>query len=806
MRSPLSLFSLSLFCTSMWICGCGGGDSAAPPEGATSDAGADGMDPAMDPAAMTTDDPAGEALGGGAIEGDATGEMSGGHGAAGAGDPSTDPSVADAAMTDTAVGTDTGEYDPAMAAGEAGSAYPGSAQPQKPSRPANVATWTREQLLDAVRERDPQAKAAIEAMAGKPDFPALMAEVLAVASGAQPATGAQEATPTESVPQTEPTEPVEPTNGASFNGLRHLQSPHAVGMDSLEVMLGEALVGFVPQAEQATRGAAASIQKKVNERLDVEGAEKKLQDAQADPSAAGSTAAGTDPAMSSPDGTGTSVPPTADPTTDPTTDPAMMEGSNPYGEANPYGAAAGGNGRLQDHEIVAAVVRGLVKTSTPDAWKMIQGMIGGSVPTPLGQEQTAGIVLGEVLSSDAVNPQVAEQLLLAAFRNLPDDPGQKAAATRLVAALAHSSTLHFMGLAPKSAPPAGKPGGPQNASMPGPGAEMAGEYSGAENAEYASAYGAENPGGLPAAAASAAAAMNLTRIPLPEAAMSAVASVLYGPGLGEVLSERLNSTTPEERASAIALAANIPTASARHALFEALSTGYEKGAAELSAAGIFSEVVSDPGFLCVLKSLPRERPPRARSGEGAPEITPGMTWAMATGNTVLALRDRLRKVAEDTSIPNIEDQRVRLHRDAPTPERNIMIKAPSDAAAALGDKAPPETTLYYTRVKVNPQRALEMQDIVDYYEKRIKGFRWEDPARGVLWYDGVKTNPDGTRETMDVVVQQAGNAVAGGYGEEGGQPAAAGGTPYSIEIIVVVTKDPKEVAAASNAAAATAEK
>ena len=49
-----------------------------------------------------------------------------------------------------------------------------------------------------------------------------------------------------------------------------------------------------------------------------------------------------------------------------------------------------------------------------------------------------------------------------------------------------------------------------------------------------------------------------------------------------------------------------------------------------------------------------------------------------------------------------------------------------------------------------------MQKVADHYEKRSKGIKREDRSNGILWYDGVRVDPDGTRVTMDVVIQQVG--------------------------------------------------
>ncbi|MCA9051252.1 MAG: hypothetical protein KDA89_21090, partial [Planctomycetaceae bacterium] len=440
------------------------------------------------------------------------------------------------------------------------------------------------------------------------------------------------------------------------------------------------------------------------------------------------------------------------------------------------------------------------------AWTMLQGIAAGNVPTPLAADEATGIIIGEAFAAETVNTDMAKQLLSSAVANLPEDPQQYATSMRLLTALAQEPTLYFLHLSKPAAPAAaagqpqpgqpGQPGSYSGAGMSSPGydptaAGVNEEAMTSTGEDLAAAYSGGQPGAA-AAAAPTMGNMSLPTVRLPQAAMLPVAGVLWSSETAGMLTERLKAAkTLEETTESLALAANTPTQPSRKAIQELFSRLFDKGANGLVSSGVLS-AAGDPGMLPILKSLPRRRPAKAPAGGGPPEMTPADTWAMATGEYVLALRDRLRKLAEDTSIPNEPEHRLRLHPDAPQPERSIALIGPDDAARELGEATPVATSVYYTRLVVAPEREIQMKDIVDYYEKRTKGFRREDRARGILWYDGVKKNSDGTLETMDVVIQQAGAAGAAGFA--GGGESGGGGQPgafrFQIEILVVVTKDP----------------
>ncbi|MEZ6129378.1 MAG: hypothetical protein R3C59_11910 [Planctomycetaceae bacterium] len=807
MRSDLSFCVIKLSIATVLflpLVGCGGGDatdSAGGDSSASKDAvqaeteqmmgmgGADGAgDPTMDPAAT-------------------------GMGAGDSGDMAMmDPTTSGHGMEADAAGTMGTEMEMQMegySGGQPGGPGVGGMS-QKPPRPADVAQWTDEQLVAAAEERDPRILQALQVKAentkGNPEFAKVMTRVLQQGAGvptqgAEPNGGAASGAglpglnglfggsgdadssapaASGSVPAPANGKPAVPPGGASYHP----------GMDSLEVMLGEALLSYVPQAVQGTRGAAERLQGSVS----------------------GSTPEGASGSM-----------PSADPATDPAAMESMMEGMQNYGNYAD-GSNRPGNGKLDTEQLVHAVAKALVINNTPEAWDMLKGMATGSVPTSLPPATNIEIVLAEIFAAETINLPVAEQLLGTAMMSVATAPAEHQSTMRFLAALAQNPTDYFLQLSRNDGPPpvggaiaggGGVPGQPGSVGMGvgtmDPAMMESSQYDGGE---MAGGPGMTGPGMQPGGGKPAVSPLPNVRIS--EAAMIPVATALWNkPAVDAVVAQLLAADSPAAVPEVLAFASTIPTDSVRQAMFTLFEKSHQQGAAELSHSGLFQFVARDPGMMTVLKSLPRPRPVRkapAANGNVAPvEVDPTTSWTAATQEVVLSLRDRLREVSDVPELKYDGLQRVRLHRDA-VPQRSIVVKASNDKAKALGDAAPSETTIYYTSCVVSPMRASDMQAIVDHYEKRIKGIKHEDRNRGILWYDGVKENEDGTLETMDVIVEQVGAKAqqgAGGYdggtGEYAGGPGAGGpgvGGPvqFNIEVVVVITKNPE---ADGNGAAVT---
>ena len=313
--------------------------------------------------------------------------------------------------------------------------------------------------------------------------------------------------------------------------------------------------------------------------------------------------------------------------------------------------------------------------------------------------------------------------------------------------------------------------------------------------------------------------VNLTRDGVQPAAMA-----LWSPEVTQKIAENvLNNSSPEM----LQMASTIPAANVRRALFESFKNGYDAGADEF--VGSLDLNIVDPGLLGVLKGLPRVRPSRSGAAPSGEQATKE-AWVQATRSVVLSLRDRLRTAAGNPNLSYSGTSKVRLHRGAEV-EQSIMMAVPNEATAELGSSAPAKMNIYYVRTSVTPQTASQRETLAKHYEKSAKGFRRIYAQEGMLWFDGVTRNSDGTRQTMDVIIQADGAAPSnnGGFpGGGGGFPGAAGsfpgsgggedyegssgppgvggalgpgsrqqggaaqGSTFTIEVIVTVTRDPQD--------------
>lgn len=725
------------------------------------------------------------------------------------------------------------------------------------ARPTDVTQWTSEHLLTAVEEKDSAVLQAIQAKAagsqGDPEFAQLMAQVLQKSSGQQveaggPGSGASFGVPgmgslfgggapaSGNAAGSVPTMPKIAPGSLPPGGAFYVPQPERIipspvfGVDSLEMMIGEAVLAYVPQAVQGSRNAAERLQGAASGHdaggggmapnaggppsghdapsgaMNATGAGSGPSGHDAPSGAMNATGAGSGPSGHDAAGAGAYGPPAA----------PIGNMSSPEMERMEYEDGAGmgyisgqrqPSGTLQDEELVRTVVQALITNNSASAWTTLKSVINGEIPTPLPGPLNTEIVLAEVFSAAAPNPAAASELLTTATQTIIADPIENASTLRFLAALAQRPTDHFLMLA-KSMPPQAMPPGPNGMNPSGMNAMGAPEQAYAAmmessmsgEQEYEGGPGRPGGGRLPGPPPS-----GLPPVKVSETGMAIVANVLWNKATTMAVASQLQAAdAPTSVPDALALASTLPSDAIRHAMFTLFEKTHDQGAAGMTSTRLFRDVARDPGVLTVLKALPRIRSKKPVSaGINAPVATadPEESWVSATQDVVLSLRDRLRGVADDPSLAFDGQQPVRLHIGA-VPDRSIMIRVPGDLSAELGESAPSATTMYYTACRVTPQRASEMQKIVDHYETRSRGEKREDRSQGILWYDGGKLNDDGTRTSMDVVIQQVGfrpqtqGFNGGGAGYEGGGYDGGGGAPggpvqYTIEVIVVIARDPK---------------
>jgi hypothetical protein len=290
--------------------------------------------------------------------------------------------------------------------------------------------------------------------------------------------------------------------------------------------------------------------------------------------------------------------------------------------------------------------------------------------------------------------------------------------------------------------------------------------------------------------------IQLPRLDLSPEALEASTEVLHGSTFLDTLKETLKNTSDlSSGRSTLLLASILPDVKLRHAMYNLLSAEHHRGAEKLLDIGFYDRnIVRDPVHLLVLKSLPRQRKGRTGSAQQDALGQAGVTWAKATLEMVLSVRDQMRQAARnDPELAWDEKVPLRLHRRAmPDVSIQLTIEDGSDS----GDEAPAGTQVYYSRCRVMPADNREIKKLIAHYESQSKGIQRafpEFPEGEMLWFDGIQAGSDGTRMTKDVLVTKAYTNPPVTAQGGGGSPSSGQSNTvyYTVEAITIVAADPR---------------
>jgi hypothetical protein len=493
-------------------------------------------------------------------------------------------------------------------------------------------------------------------------------------------------------------------------------------------------------------------------------------------------------------------------------------GSGGYpGASGGYLGSTGGGGGLDNYQLVQHIVDGLIQNKTPKAWMTVHGIAAGTVKTPLDLSVSAEIVVQGLFRNLLNNPAEIEQVIVALIDGKGGLPAEsRAACLSAITGISGAAFDVMTGLKPVATQASqsgfGGPGGMMGPGMgmsapgmgmsaPGMGSRPPGAGITPPSANAGAGFVEADPGmGTLAPTPSTAAALAGTGGQLPEAVLLSAAALLWSPRSVEAIAAQLESSTDLNSATPLLLlAGTIPNKRIREAELATFARLHSEGADALNNAGVFSTGAHDPGVLVVLKSLPRQKPPRTQEGQ----VASMDSWTSASQQMVLSFRDRLRLLSSQPGklTPTGDSFPVRFHRGG-VAEFSGMMTLPGPAGEALKESAPSETRIYYARIPFSPQRAKDQEDAADHYESKTSGYRRVDQARGVLWIDGVKGSQSGIKRSLDVVIQASstgGQGFGGGADTSLGSPGLGGpgagrgaGGSFTIEIIVVETSDPKK--------------
>lgn len=267
-----------------------------------------------------------------------------------------------------------------------------------------------------------------------------------------------------------------------------------------------------------------------------------------------------------------------------------------------------------------------------------------------------------------------------------------------------------------------------------------------------------------------------------------LARQLWGNELGGAMTAKMNALTGlSEGAQLLMLAWHIPTDTMRAQLLKTLQAHWIEGPQALaSASGVSETGMSDPGFIIILKSLPRREPPARQKGEPTKEQSAQYAWMQTVYGTILGYCERFRKAAENEKIAPaevLESLPFRVHStdtithlyavDWQKRVGNRLIGAPVDPMR-----------VYYARFEGNAQ----YNKVVGAYTRVVPSAS-ERLLRNGLWIDGGKSSPEGTRVSMDVIIERQERKAEQIDARTERKPTDAT-EPLVVHVLYVEIKDP----------------
>ncbi len=234
-----------------------------------------------------------------------------------------------------------------------------------------------------------------------------------------------------------------------------------------------------------------------------------------------------------------------------------------------------------------------------------------------------------------------------------------------------------------------------------------------------------------------------------------LAKQLWGNELGATLAARMNALASlEDGAQLVMLAGHIPTNAMRAQLLKTLQAHWTDGPQAFASASVSTEEgISDPGFISVIKLLPRREPPaRASKTEPSKEQSAQYAWMQTAYGTVRVFCERFQKAAENQQV-NSADIVANLPFRIHSPEALTHVYA-MDWQKQVGSRlagAPVDPMrVYYLRFEETG-----LYNKVSGAYKRVVPSGSERLVQNGLWIDGSKPDHEsGLRTTMDVIIDR----------------------------------------------------
>jgi len=234
-----------------------------------------------------------------------------------------------------------------------------------------------------------------------------------------------------------------------------------------------------------------------------------------------------------------------------------------------------------------------------------------------------------------------------------------------------------------------------------------------------------------------------------------LAQQLWGNDLGSTLAAKM-STLPglADGAQLLMLAGHIPTDAMRVQLLKTLQAHWMDGPEAFASASVSTEIgISDPGFIAIVKSLPRREPPaRASKVEPTKEQSAQYAWMQVAYGTVRGFCEKFQKAADNQMVNTaevIEKLPFRPH-SADTITHAYAVDWQKSVGSRLTGAPVDPMRIYYLRF----EETNLYNKVVGAYTRAVPSGT-ERLVKGGLWIDGSKAGPEpGRRTTMDVLIDR----------------------------------------------------
>ena len=162
---------------------------------------------------------------------------------------------------------------------------------------------------------------------------------------------------------------------------------------------------------------------------------------------------------------------------------------------------------------------------------------------------------------------------------------------------------------------------------------------------------------------------------------------------------------------------------------------------------------------------------------------------------VRGLREQLSESSSDREIARDAASEPRLYRDArPQLATELVIRD------EVGESQDTDvgTRVYYTLSTVTPRDEREKKAISDHYRRAARAIPRKIPGQDIWWFDGVRTNSDGLRTSLDVIISSSGTFRRQVNSGNRSYPVSSTpdrpGQTFTVETIAVVAADPRNPA------------